>query len=389
MQIIFSDMNIPDEIVKSLFLAGPSIRSNDIIDWRHEALRVLEDINYDGVVFLPIPKNKFYGGDDNPDWTYDGQVNWEEACRHVADKIVFWVDRDIKGGMPGFTTNVEYGKDLDTNKVMYGRPDKADKCRYLDDLAIKRKLKVYNNLKELLQETIDELGEGAYRKDAEVCIPLYVWNSEQFQSWYANLKKAGNVLTYAKVVNQVSFGKSLFFFTLYVNVWITAEGRAKTNEVIISRKDISSVLAYYLDGEDIKLVLVKEFRSPVNNELGYVYELPGGSSVKKGIDPRQNAAEELREEAGITVDNIERFDFVGERQLAATMLTHKSMVYKIELTKEEYLQAVEHYKNETVFGLVEDSEMTYLEIVSLKDIFKLPIDYSMLGMIYQAMSNNS
>ena len=40
--IIFSDQKIPKEITKSVFLAGPSPRTKDILDWRHEALSLFE-----------------------------------------------------------------------------------------------------------------------------------------------------------------------------------------------------------------------------------------------------------------------------------------------------------------------------------------------------------
>jgi 8-oxo-dGTP pyrophosphatase MutT (NUDIX family) len=89
--------------------------------------------------------------------------------------------------------------------------------------------------------------------------------------------------------------------------------------------------------------LVREFRSPANNALGYVFEAPGGSSTKPGKDPLENAADELREELGLTIDDLSRFKTVGTRQVAATLSTHKAHVYAIELTGAEmdYLEAIE------------------------------------------------
>ena len=79
-------------------------------DWRHTALDILNFNNFDGTVFIPIPRNKFYGAaKDEDSWTYDNQIEWECKARDIADIIVFWVARDIKNKMPGFTTNVEFG----------------------------------------------------------------------------------------------------------------------------------------------------------------------------------------------------------------------------------------------------------------------------------------
>ena len=68
----------------SIFLAGPTPRSKDIPSWRNEALKILKDIQYNKV-------------------------------------------------------NVEFGYWLakDPNKVYYGRPEDADKIKYLDWLYTK------------------------------------------------------------------------------------------------------------------------------------------------------------------------------------------------------------------------------------------------------------
>src|SRR5579875_3113661 len=107
MEIIFATDPIPKSITHSIFLAGPSPRSKDVYDWKRKALEILKKINFTGTVFIPVPQGKFEGEDDKASWTYLNQIAWECATRKIADKIVFWVDRDIQGKMPGFTTNVE------------------------------------------------------------------------------------------------------------------------------------------------------------------------------------------------------------------------------------------------------------------------------------------
>lgn len=60
MKIVFSDHTLPDSISKTLFLAGPSIRDYTKRDWRHDAIQILENLSYNGIVFIPIPEDVFY-----------------------------------------------------------------------------------------------------------------------------------------------------------------------------------------------------------------------------------------------------------------------------------------------------------------------------------------
>jgi hypothetical protein len=39
--------------LKGIFLAGPSPRNNNVISWRKEALKILEELNHQGMVFVP------------------------------------------------------------------------------------------------------------------------------------------------------------------------------------------------------------------------------------------------------------------------------------------------------------------------------------------------
>ena len=116
----------------SIFLAGPTPRSKDIPSWRNEALKILKDMQYNKVVYVPELEN------DNRDFDYMNQVEWEREALYNAGRIIFWVPREVVN-MPGFTTNVEFGYWLakDPNKVYYGRPEDADKIKYLDWLYTK------------------------------------------------------------------------------------------------------------------------------------------------------------------------------------------------------------------------------------------------------------
>ena len=139
--IPLSDLTV---IGHSIFLAGPTPRDNSIVSWRPEALSILERLNYDGVVFVPEP----FGQD------YLYQVNWEKCGLTAASVIVFWVPR-VKWVMAGLTTNVEFGRYIGSKRVLYGRPDAAESCKYLDWMYSDVTKKThYNDLGELLEKAV-------------------------------------------------------------------------------------------------------------------------------------------------------------------------------------------------------------------------------------------
>lgn len=82
---------------------------------------------------------------------------WEREALTNATIIVFWIPRTLPD-MPAFTTNVEFGYWLHTNKVIYGRPDNAEKIKYLDWLyKLDYNEEPINNLEELLTKAVNKL----------------------------------------------------------------------------------------------------------------------------------------------------------------------------------------------------------------------------------------
>lgn len=411
MHLVFSDQPLPSSQTKSVFLAGPSPRRADEADWRPEALALLRALGFDGTVFIPIPRNRFSDAsvhtredasfENDPSWSYDNQVYWECRARAMADLIVFWVPRVIDHtkadlGMPALTTNFEMGEDLASGKVLYGRPAHAVKCSYLDQRARSHGLQVHSTLTSLLAQAVDILGDGATRQGGEAQVPLRIWRSPMFQSWYANLKAAGNRLDGAVLLNQVTVGGAfLFSFALMVNVWVESEQRNKTNEFFVTRPDTSAVVAMHRSvGDDgapkVELALVREFRSTVNNAWGMVFELPAGSSFKPGLTAQMNAREELSEETGLHIEDASRFREVATRQLAATFSTHRAHVFAVELTAEEFAQLRKSAASGMPLGdpdyLADPSgERTYVEIATMTDVFNLPVDFATLGMVVESL----
>jgi hypothetical protein len=142
---------------KSIFLAGPTPRNERGYQWRNDAIKILEKLKFDGIVYIPEFSNMQLRED------YVEQVYWEREALTEATVITFWVPRELPE-MPGFTTNVEFGYWLHTGKVIYGRPDTAVKIKYLDWLyELDYGKKPINQLEELLRESI-KMCEERYKK---------------------------------------------------------------------------------------------------------------------------------------------------------------------------------------------------------------------------------
>ena len=155
-------INYQDEDVvkgeKSIFLAGPTPRNKDVRSWRVEACNILENIGFDGIVYVPEYSSW------KPKESYVDQAMWERIALSEATTIVFWIPRHLPD-MPAFTTNVEFGYWLHTGKVVYGRPDNAEKIKYLDWLyELDYDNKPINNLQELLQLAVIKTNETKLNK---------------------------------------------------------------------------------------------------------------------------------------------------------------------------------------------------------------------------------
>ena len=74
---------------------------------------------------------------------------------NVSNVISFWIPRKLPE-MPAFTTNIEFGYWLKSGKIIYGRPNNAEKIRYLDWIYKEElKLEPLSNLYDLMQKSID------------------------------------------------------------------------------------------------------------------------------------------------------------------------------------------------------------------------------------------
>ena len=150
---------------KSIFLAGPTPRGENIESWRTSACKYLEDNGFDGIVYVPEYSTR------KPKTDYVDQAQWERDALSNASVIAFWITRSLPD-MPAFTTNVEFGYWIHTGKVLYGRPDDAKKIKYLDWLYKKdTNNEPYSNIDELLNGSINLANQLGVNNENEI-LPL-------------------------------------------------------------------------------------------------------------------------------------------------------------------------------------------------------------------------
>lgn len=230
------------------------------------------------------------------------------------------------------------------------------------------------------------IGSGARRADGEREVPLPVWRSESFQRWYSALTSAGNTLVSARLVWTLGTGsdrRSLTYWALHVHVYVSAEARVKSNEVVISRPDIAVMALYQRKAvlDDSIIVLVREFRSSAATPDGFIHELPGGSG-DDGVTAQEQAAAETVEETGFAID-AGRVRQLGSRQVAGTMSAHHAHLFAAEITDDELTDL--YAAQGTPHG-AGDTERTWVEISTFGDIRRNRlVDWATLGMIAEVL----
>lgn len=381
MQIVHAHEPLPPAFTRSLFLAGPSPRDSGHPDWRAEALALLADRGFDGVVFTPLPAGGF-----TPATDYDAQVAWEHAAMERSDRLLFWIPRDL-AVLPGFTTNVEWGRFERSGRVVLGYPPAAAKMRYLDWHARRSRVPICHTLAETVDAVLADFGPPALREGAEIGVPLEVWHTPVFQRWYAAQRAAGNRLDDARLEWAWWVGKRrhLVLWALQVSVFVARENRNKINELVFGRSDIAAVVLYEAGAstvDDTRVVVIREFRACGQASDGYVHELPGGSSFQPEDALVHIAVEEVAEEVGLTIAP-ERLRLVGARPLVATLSAHHATVFAVALTDEEVAVLA---TQPGPFGLAESSEVTWPALCRVGDLRAAPdVDWANLGMILQAL----
>ena len=150
MKIVYAQKSWhPDDAKKgSVFLAGPTPREHTVPSWRPEALQILKGLGFQGAVF--VPEDEVWGMSGSK----EQQIAWEWHALCETSVIAFWVPRDIHGGMPAFTTNVEFGMFVGSGKAILGYPESANKMSYLRFHADRVGMFVTHDIQSLLVKAV-------------------------------------------------------------------------------------------------------------------------------------------------------------------------------------------------------------------------------------------
>ncbi len=138
-----------------VFLAGPSVRpKNRTVDtylWRTDVSNLLihKSKDIDIVIANPEVDAKF------DDWTLSRQIDWEVKYLNLAKVIIFWIPRD--SGNPAFTTNIEFGEWMHSNKIVVGAPKDAERMDYIKDRCTKLGIPFSNTIEQTVDNAIKML----------------------------------------------------------------------------------------------------------------------------------------------------------------------------------------------------------------------------------------
>jgi 8-oxo-dGTP pyrophosphatase MutT (NUDIX family) len=382
-QVVYAGQVFPESWSMALFLAGPTPRRPEVPSWRPEALDHIRATGFNGVVFVPEAAD----GERSPEYT--DQVEWERQGLHFADRILFWVPRDL-ATLPGFVTNVEFGLWCASGKTVLGFPRSAPKMTYLSWLAGVEGVGVHHCLEATVAAALQGWQEAGHRSGGERGVPLFIWQTAAFQAWYRNLLEQGNRLDAARLFWSFAppGSRHVFAHVLWTKIWVAAESRHKENEWVLSRPDVACTVLYHRAGSDAldtQIVLVREFRAPARTADGFVHELPGGSQADGKAAPLALAVTELYEETALRFEP-ERFRFVGSRQLVATLSSHHAHAFAVELTETEIRQVRQLAARGVRHGVEADSERTTLEVVTVREMLERGLtDWATIGIVMLAL----
>ena len=217
-------------------------------------------------------------------------------------------------------------------------------------------------------------------------VPPDVAQTASFRAWVDAIARAGNELRAARLewaYRGPPHGR-VYCWAIRPTIHVHAEDRIRDNELVLSRADLATVLAYHPAARlsDSEIVLVREFRAAGVTTDGFVHELPGGADTTGTGDLRAVAAREFTEETGFALDPG-RLCGHHSRQLAATFSTHRLHLYSVELTRTE-IEAIR--ADQARHGDHDNTEITYVEVRSYADLLATgDVDWTTFGAISEVL----
>jgi len=133
----------------SIFLAGPTPRKASVKSWRPEFIKALEKKGFKSTAYAP--ENRVKGSP----YDFETQISWEVKGLNKADLVVFWIPRNLET-MPAFTTNIEFGEFMHSNKLVVGFPLDAPNNRYIGKRCQMHKVPLFHSIDEMVEYICNE-----------------------------------------------------------------------------------------------------------------------------------------------------------------------------------------------------------------------------------------
>jgi len=372
----------------SIFLGGSSEEG-----WREEALYLLKSRGFDGVVLSPEPRpgpesgrrQNLTAGDR------DRLHAWQDEALQHCDLILMWLPPEA---LSDFQVVEAWGQWHRSGKLILGTPLREGP---LVDTAHRRRIPIGNSLAELVAMAQQTVQPGAHRRGGERLVPISLWRSPSFQSWYRALTHAGHRLEGVEVEwthRARGVSRPPFLWAVRPRIQVRGERRQLGGEVVIGRADISATVLYHRPPSaplsETLVVLVREFRAAVRNRSGFAWMLPGGSAARaseRSQDPRTTAAQEVLEETGLRLppEQLEPVP-LGDRQLLASLVSYHAQLFRAALQPEQLAALRVTADAGQPLGAT-PSERCYVTVRTLAELCADPdLDWSQLGMLYCALA---
>jgi 8-oxo-dGTP pyrophosphatase MutT (NUDIX family) len=388
-EVVCAPEPLPPAFTASVFLAGAPG------PWRRETVALLAQAGFDGVVLIPELRGSYEKGTSEPPLPPGRLGPWqEEALRHT-DALLLWLG---DGGAADPQVAELWGRWQTSARISVGSPPGpgAGDGTALLQAAHRLRIPIHATLAETVQHCLSMLDQGALRRGGERAVPLLLWRSPSFQSWYRALRGAGHRLDDAQLewtYRVRPAGRPPLLWAMRPRVFLPSERRHKSGEVVIGRSDISATVLYRRQGqaqrEDTLVALVREFRSAVRNQKGYGIMLPGGSTaqaIERDQDARVTAMKEVAEETGLRLlpEQIQAVP-AGDRQLAASLSCHHAHLFRAELTEEQVQQLRATAAAGRPLG-INPNERCFVTLRTLRELQQdQDLDWSQLGMLLYAL----
>lgn len=386
-QILCAPEPLPAAFTASLFLAGGKGT------WRRDAVQQIEQAGFDGLIFVPEPRGAPKAGAAAPERPLDAArlLQWQDEVLRHSDALLLWLG---EGGASCPQLAELWGQWQRSARISIGAPPGTDSS--LLRSAARLRIPVHTTLADTVAHALSLLHPGALRRGGERAVPLLLWRSPGFHSWYKALRGAGHRLDDAHLewsYRSKAAGRPPLLWALRPRVFLPSEHRHKSGEVVIGRSDISATVLYYRQGLpsrlDTQIALVREFRSAVRNQTGYGYMLPGGSAAQateREQDARATALKEVSEETGLRLSpaQLEAVP-TGNRQLSASLSCHHAHLFRAELTPAQLQELQATAAAGRPLG-ANPNERCFVILRSLGELQNDPdFDWSQLGMLLHAL----